>query len=41
MQIGEATYMRLRDPFPEEYFLDGPGKVFVAEIIGEDEINQA
>ena len=41
MQIGEATYMRLRDPSPEEYFLDGPGKVFVAEIIGEDEINQA
>ncbi|MDR0480903.1 MAG: DUF4261 domain-containing protein [Gallionellaceae bacterium] len=40
MQVGESTYMRLRDPLPNEYFLDGPGTVLVAEMIGASEINQ-
>jgi hypothetical protein len=39
MQIGENAYMKLRDPSKEEYFLDGPGQVLVAEIITADQIN--
>lgn len=39
MQIGENAYMKLRAPAEEEYFLDGPGTVLVAEIITADEIN--
>ncbi|AZS77243.1 MULTISPECIES: DUF4261 domain-containing protein [Achromobacter] len=39
MQIGENAYMKLREPAQEEYFLDGPAQVLVAEIITADEIN--
>lgn len=39
MQIGENAYMKLRAPTQEEYYLDGPGQVLVAEIITADEIN--
>ncbi|WMD18954.1 DUF4261 domain-containing protein [Achromobacter seleniivolatilans] len=39
MQIGENAFMKLRDPAQEEYYLDGPGAVLVAEIITSDEIN--
>ncbi|MGN6659704.1 MAG: DUF4261 domain-containing protein [Achromobacter mucicolens] len=39
MQIGEDAYMKLREPAQEEYFLDGPGQVLVAEIISADQIN--
>lgn len=39
MQIGEDAYMKLREPANEEYFLDGPGQVLVAEIISADQIN--
>jgi len=39
MQIGENAYMKLREPTQEEYFLDGPAQVLVAEIITADEIN--
>lgn len=31
--------MKLREPAKEEYFLDGPAQVLVAEIITADEIN--
>jgi len=41
MQVGESSFMKLRDPTPEEYFLDGPGTVLVADIIGADQINRA
>ena len=40
MQIGENAFMKLRDPAEEEYYLDGPGQVLVAEIITADEINK-
>lgn len=39
MQIGENAYMKLRAPAKEEYYLEGPGAVLVAEIITADEIN--
>ena len=39
MQIGEDAYMKLREPAKEEYYLDGPGQVLVAEIISADQIN--
>lgn len=39
MQIGENAYMKLREPAQEEYFLDGPGRVLVAQIITAEEIN--
>lgn len=39
MQIGEDAYMKLREPAKEEYYLDGPGQVLVAEIITADQIN--
>lgn len=39
MQIGENAYMKLREPAKEEYYLDGPGPVLVAEIITADQIN--
>ncbi len=39
MQIGEDAYMKLREPAKEEYYLDGPGRVLVAEIITADQIN--
>ncbi|SEJ90816.1 MULTISPECIES: DUF4261 domain-containing protein [unclassified Variovorax] len=40
MQVGEDRFMRLRAPAETEYFLDGPGTVMVAEMIGADEIAQ-
>lgn len=40
MQVGEDRFMRLRAPTDSEYFLDGPGAVVVAEVIGADEIAQ-
>lgn len=40
MQVGETRYMKLRDPLPAEYFLQGPGTVLVADIIDEADINQ-
>lgn len=39
MQIGEDAYMKLREPAKEEYYLDGPGQVLVAEIITADQVN--
>ncbi len=39
MQIGENAYMKLRAPAEQEYYLDGPGQVLVAEIITADQIN--
>lgn len=39
MQIGEDAYMKLREPATEEYYLDGPGRVLVAEIITADQVN--
>lgn len=39
MQIGENAFMKLRTPAEQEYYLDGPGQVLVAEIITADEIN--
>lgn len=38
MQVGESTYMRLRDPLETEYFLHEP-KALVAQLITEAEIN--
>ncbi|MBB1625339.1 DUF4261 domain-containing protein [Achromobacter sp. UMC71] len=40
MQIGETSYMKLREPLESEYFLHGPGTVLVAEIIDASQINQ-
>lgn len=40
MQIGETSYMKLREPQESEYFLHGPGTVLVAEIIDASQINQ-
>lgn len=40
MQIGETSYMKLREPAEAEYFLHGPGTVLVAEIIDASQINQ-
>ena len=40
MQIGPKEYFRVRQPSKEEYFLESPGTLFVAEIIGPDQINR-
>lgn len=40
MQIGENAYLKLREPDEPEYFLQGPGRTLVAEIIAEDQINR-
>ena len=41
MQIGEKSWLRLRQPFVEEqYFLESPGEMLVAERITGDQINQ-
>lgn len=40
MQIGENAYLKLREPGEPEYFLQGPGRTLVAEIIAEDQINR-
>lgn len=38
MQIGETELMRLREPAEGEYYLHGPERVLVAEIIAASEI---
>lgn len=40
MQIGQQEFFRVRQPTPSEYFLESPGVLFVAEIIGPDQINR-
>jgi len=40
MQVGADLFLRLRSPTSEEYFLDSPGELFVAEMISADEINR-
>ncbi|KAF1003010.1 MAG: hypothetical protein GAK36_00338 [Pseudomonas sp.] len=39
MQIGETTYMKLREPAENEYYLQGPGTTLVAELIESDQVN--
>ena len=39
MQVGEKTFMKLRDPLDDEYYLQGPGTTLVAELIEQDECN--
>lgn len=38
MQIGETEFMRLRDPAEDEYYLHGPSRVLVVEVIAASEI---
>jgi hypothetical protein len=40
MQIGEDTFMKLRAPAKEEYFLQSEGKLFVAEFATASEMNR-
>lgn len=40
MQVGEDQFLRVRAPTKEEYFLESDGELFVAEIIGKNEINR-
>ncbi|MET1076777.1 MAG: DUF4261 domain-containing protein [Pseudomonas sp.] len=40
MQVGEDKFFRLRAPNPTEYFLNDAKGLWVAEIIGADQINQ-
>lgn len=40
MQIGNGEYLRLREPSEDEGFLEREGELFVAEVIGPDEINR-
>ncbi|PWD07376.1 hypothetical protein C4813_24175, partial [Salmonella enterica subsp. enterica serovar Rubislaw] len=37
MQVGKTTFMKLRDPLDDEYYLQGPGTTLVVERIEEDE----
>lgn len=39
MQVGEKTFMKLRAPLDDEYYLQGPGITLVAELIEQDECN--
>lgn len=39
MQVGKTTFMKLRDPLDDEYYLQGPGTTLVVELIEEDECN--
>ena len=39
MKVGEKTFMKLRDPLDDEYYLQGPGTTLVAELIEQDECN--
>ncbi|WP_333983283.1 DUF4261 domain-containing protein [Ectopseudomonas khazarica] len=41
LRVGEDAFMRLRAPLAEEYFLDGPDPLLVAEIIAAHEANPA
>ncbi|EEX0062608.1 ATP-binding cassette domain-containing protein [Salmonella enterica] len=36
---GKSTFMKLRDPLDDEYYLQGPGTTLVVELIEEDECN--
>ncbi|MDN7489178.1 hypothetical protein QZM35_15845 [Burkholderia sp. AU45274] len=40
MQIGAETFMKLREPLEQEYYLQGPAQVLVAELISADQINR-
>ncbi len=40
MQVGQDVFLRLRAPSEEEGFLDSDGELFVAEMIGADQINR-
>lgn len=40
MQIGDDTYLRLRAPTADEWFLESDGEMLVAERIGAGEVNQ-
>lgn len=40
MQVGEATYAKLREPLESEYFLHDPQKALVVEMITEAQINR-
>ena len=40
MQVGEKSYLRLRLPTEDESFLDGDVDLFVAEVIGADQVNR-
>ncbi|HEB1164739.1 TPA: hypothetical protein RY449_001765 [Escherichia albertii] len=39
MQVGEKTFMKLRDPLEDEYYLQGPGTTLVVELVEQDECN--
>lgn len=39
MQVGETTFMKLRDPLDDEYYLQGHGTTLVVELIEQDECN--
>lgn len=39
IQIGQEEFLRVRHPTDEEVFLESEGELFVAEIIGPEEIN--
>jgi Domain of unknown function (DUF4261) len=40
MQVGDDTYLKLRAPRKEEYFLESDGELFVAELITADQVNR-
>jgi hypothetical protein len=40
MNVGEGMFLRLRARTPEEWYLDSPGEMFVAEKIASDEANK-
>jgi hypothetical protein len=40
MQVGKDTFIRLREPKEEEYFLESDGKLYVTELITEQQINR-
>jgi len=39
MQVGDESFLKLRAPTPEEWFLDTEGEMLVAVAIGADEVN--
>ncbi len=39
MQVDASCFLRFHAPAPAEYFLDGPGRVLVAETISADAVN--
>jgi len=40
MQIGDNEFLRLRRPSPRESFLEAEGELFVAEIIGPEQVRR-